>query len=74
MSSYHGKLGPAIAEPNDDHALVEADERFQSALAQAIAAGGERIEAVYATVDLKRRTEPSRWRAARAPRRLIARN
>ena len=60
MSSYHGKLGPAIAEPNDDHALVEADERFQSALAQAIAAGGERIEAVYATVDVKRRTEPSR--------------
>ena len=68
MSSYHGKLGPAIAEPSDDHALVEADERFQSALAQAIAAGGERIEAVYATVDLKRRTEPSRWRAARAQR------
>ena len=71
MGSYHNqwsKLGPAIAEPNDDHAIVEADQRFQAALADAIVAGGECVEAVYATVDVKRRTEPSRWRAARAQR------
>jgi hypothetical protein len=30
-----------IAAP-DDHALVEADQRFQTAIAQAIAVGGER--------------------------------
>jgi len=45
----------SIAAP-DDHALVEADQRFQTAIAQAIAVGGERVEAVEATVDLKRRT------------------
>ena len=44
----------------DDHALVEADQRFQAALAQAIAAGGERVEAVLATVHLERRTKRSR--------------
>ena len=39
-----------------EHAqLVEADQRF--ALGQAIVAGGERIEAVEATVQLKRRTK-----------------
>ena len=47
--------GPAIAEPNDDHALVEADQRFQAALDRAITAGRERVEAVEATVDVKRR-------------------
>jgi hypothetical protein len=58
---YRSKLGPAIAAPDDDHALVEADQRFQAALAQAIVARGERVEAVQATVDLKRRrTKPSR--------------
>jgi hypothetical protein len=31
--------------------------RFRAALGQAIAAGGERIEAVEATVQLKRRTK-----------------
>ena len=58
MSSFRknrSRLGPAIAAPDDDHALVEADERFQAALAQAIAAGGERKEAVEATVSLKKR-------------------
>jgi hypothetical protein len=34
--------------------LVEADQRFQAALHQAIVAGDERIEAVEATVALKR--------------------
>ena len=43
--------------PDEQHArLVAADQRFQAALAQAIAAGDERIEAVQATVQLKRRT------------------
>ena len=65
---YRSKLGPAIAAPNDDHAVVEADQRFQAAMAEAIVAGGERVEAVYATVQLKRRTEPSRWREARGQR------
>jgi hypothetical protein len=62
MGSYHNqwsKLGPAIAAPDDDPALVEADQRFQAALAQAIAAGSERFEAVQATVALKRRTKLS---------------
>jgi hypothetical protein len=50
-----------IGAPGDERAqLVEVDQRFQAALAQAIAAGGERVEAVQATVDLKRRTKP--WR------------
>ena len=71
MSSFRkhwSKLGPAIAAPDDDHARVEADQRFQAALAQAIAAGGERVEAVRATVALERGTKPSRWRATRAQR------
>jgi hypothetical protein len=41
----------------EEHAqLVEADQRFQAALEHAIATGSERIEAVEATVQLKRRT------------------
>jgi hypothetical protein len=40
----------------DEHAeLVKADQRFQAALDVAIAMGAERIEAVKATVQLKRR-------------------
>jgi hypothetical protein len=79
MSSYRNQwsklVAPPLAAPEDDHALVEADRRFhtlveadrrfQAALAQAIVAGGERVEAMRATVQLKRRTKPSRWRAAR---------
>jgi hypothetical protein len=66
MSSHHnfrpGQQNKLVSEPPiatpDDHAhLVEADQRFQAALGQAIAAGGERIEAVEATVQLKRRTK-----------------
>jgi hypothetical protein len=62
MSSHHNfrprqqnKLvsEPPIAAP-DEHAQP-ADQRFRAALGQAIAAGGERIEAVEATVQLKRR-------------------
>jgi hypothetical protein len=49
---------PPIAVPDEHAQLVEADQRFRAALGQAIAAGGERIEAVEATVQLKRRT---RW-------------
>ena len=50
--------GPAIAAPDrEEHVqLVEADQRFQAALEHAIATGSERIEAVEATVQLKRRT------------------
>jgi hypothetical protein len=64
MSSHHnfrpGQQNKLVSEPPiaapDEHAqLVEADQRFQAALGQAIAAGGERIEAVEATVQLKRR-------------------
>jgi hypothetical protein len=52
---------PPIGAPGDERAqLVQADQRFQAALAQAIAAGGERVEAMQATVDLKRRTKSSR--------------
>jgi hypothetical protein len=52
---------PPIGAPGDERAqLVEADQRFQAALAQAIAAGEECLEAVQATVYLKRRTKPSR--------------
>ena len=52
---------PPIGAPGDERAqLVEADQRFQAALAQAIALGRERVEAVKATVYLKRRTKPSR--------------
>jgi hypothetical protein len=69
MSSYRdvhpeqqNKLasGPAIAAPENEHVRVEADQRFRAALAQAIALGGERVEAVYATVDVKRRTKRDR--------------
>ena len=43
-----------VAAPDDHARLVEADQRFQAALGQAIATGRERIEAVEATVQLKR--------------------
>src|SRR5262249_35340265 len=58
----HNKLisEPPIAAPDEHAQLVEADQRFQAALGQAIAAGGERIEAVEATVQLKRRTKLAR--------------
>ena len=58
MSSHHnfrpGQQNKLVSEPPiaapDEHAhLVEADERFQAALDQAIAVGGERVEAVQAT-------------------------
>jgi hypothetical protein len=61
MSSHHnfrpGQQNKLVSEPPiaapDEHAqLVEADQRFRAALGQAIAAGGERIEAVEATVQL----------------------
>ena len=53
-------LEPPIGVPDEQHAQqVAADQRFQAALAQAIAAGDERIEAVQATVQLKRRTKLS---------------
>ena len=51
---------PPIAAPDEHAQLVEADQRFRAALGQAIAAGGERIEAVEATVQLKRRTKLAR--------------
>ena len=57
-----GKLvsGPPIAPADDEHRqLVDADQRFQAALEQAILAGGERVEAVVATVQLKRHTKLS---------------
>jgi hypothetical protein len=66
MSSHHNfrpgqrnKLvsAPPIAAPDEHAHLVEADQRFRAALGQAIAAGGERIEAVEATVQLKRHTK-----------------
>jgi hypothetical protein len=51
-------LEPPIGVPDEQHAQqVAADQRFQAALAQAIAAGDERIEAVQATAQLKRRTK-----------------
>jgi hypothetical protein len=68
MSSHHnfrpGQRNKLVSEPPiaapDEHAqLVEADQRFQAALDQAIAAGGERVEAVQATVHLKRRSKLS---------------
>ena len=57
--AHRSKLasGPGIAAPDDGHALLEADQRF--ALDQAIAKGRERIEAVEATVQLKRHTKLS---------------
>jgi hypothetical protein len=59
--AHRSKLasGPGIAAPDDGHALLEADQRFQAALDQAIAKGRERIEAVEATVQLKRHTKLS---------------
>jgi DNA replication initiation complex subunit (GINS family) len=54
-----GKLvsGPAIATSGEEHEkLVDADKRFQAALDHAIATGSERIEAVEATVQLRRHT------------------
>ena len=49
-----------IPAPDEHAQLVEADQRFQAALDQAIAAGGERVGAVQATVQLKRHTKFSR--------------
>jgi hypothetical protein len=46
---------PPIAAPDEHARLMEADLRFQAALDVAIATGGERIEAVKATVQLKQR-------------------
>jgi hypothetical protein len=48
-------LEPPIAAPDEHAQFVEAEQRFQAALAQAIATGDECIEAVKATVQLKRR-------------------
>jgi hypothetical protein len=49
--------GPAFAAPDEHDQLVKADQRFQAALDKAIATGRERVEAVQATVHLKRRTK-----------------
>jgi hypothetical protein len=59
--AHRSKLasGPGIAAPDDGHALLEADQRFQAALEQAIAKGRERIEVVEITVQLKRHTKLS---------------
>jgi hypothetical protein len=67
MSSHHHNFRPGqrnklvseppIAAPDEHAQWVEADQRFQAALGLAIAAGGERIEAVEATVQLKQRTK-----------------
>ena len=71
MSSHHnfrpGQRNKLVSEspiaaPEEHAPLVEADQRFRAALGQAIAAGGERIEAVEATVQLKRRTKLPRHR------------
>ena len=51
---------PPIATPEEHAQLVKADQRFRAALGQSIAAGGERIEAIEATVQLKRRTKLAR--------------
>jgi hypothetical protein len=61
LGPHRSKLasGPGIAAPDDGHALLEADQRFQAALDEAIAKGRERIEAVEATVQLKRHTKLS---------------
>jgi len=48
-------LEPPLGVPDDYEQLVRADQRFQAALEQAIAAGGERKQAVEATVTLKKR-------------------
>ena len=52
-------LEPPIGGSEEHAQQVAADQRFQAALARAIAAGDERIEAVQATVQLKRRTNLS---------------
>jgi hypothetical protein len=52
-------LEPPIGGSEEHAQQVAADQRFQAALARAIAAGDERIEAVQATVQLKRRTKLS---------------
>ena len=52
-------LDPPIGGPDEHEQQVKADQYFQAALDQAIAAGDERIEAVEATVALKRRTRLS---------------
>jgi hypothetical protein len=54
------KPPPLIAAPHQHAQLVEVDERFHAAMAEAIVAGGERVEAMYATVDVKRRTKRDR--------------
>lgn len=51
--------GPAIAAPDEHDQLVKADQQFQAVLDKAIATGRERVEAVQATVHLKRRTKLS---------------
>jgi hypothetical protein len=57
---HQNKLSPIGVPEEQQHAQqVAADQRFQAALARAIAAGDERIEAVQATVQLKRRTKLS---------------
>jgi len=67
MSSHHNfRAGqqnklvsePPIAAPDEYALLVEADQRFQAAPGQAIAAGGERIEAVEIRRELSSRTYP----------------
>jgi len=59
--THRPEFGLDLAAAPDEHSqLIEADQRFQAALDQAIAAGGERVEAVQqATVHLKRRTKLS---------------
>ena len=58
-SPGHSKLasGPAVATRDEHAELVDADRRFQAALDYAIAIGSERIEAVKATVQLRRQTK-----------------
>jgi hypothetical protein len=44
---------PPIGAPDDRTQLIQADQRFQAALGQAIDAGDERLAAVKATVSAK---------------------
>jgi len=60
MSGRQGQGSKLISEPplaaSDEYSeLVEADQRFQAALHVAIASGRESLEAMQATVQLKRR-------------------
>ena len=57
-----GKLvsGPAIASPDDEQHLIDADKRFQATLDHAIKTGSERVASVADTVRLKRHTRLSR--------------